>query len=146
LKTFSGTFLFLLFLSCSTSALPVRELKVGSAVFQTELALNPADREKGLMFRDALPESSAMLFIFPDEAQRVFWMKDTKIPLSIAYISKQGVIKEILDMQPYSLAAVPSLHSVSYALEVNQGAFVRQNVKVGDQIELSVLKGLSEAQ
>jgi hypothetical protein len=146
LKTFSGSLVFLLILSCSTSALPVREIKVGAAVFQTELALNPADREKGLMFRDSLPESHAMLFIFPDEAQRVFWMKDTRVPLSIAYISKQGIIKEILDMQPYSLAAVPSVHSVLYALEVNQGAFARQHVKVGDQMEVSALTGLSAAQ
>ncbi|MEI8092756.1 MAG: DUF192 domain-containing protein [Spirochaetales bacterium] len=147
MKTFSVLLasLSLLLTACNASSLPVRDLTVGKVVFRTEIASNPAERERGLMQRATLPETSAMLFVFPEESQRVFWMKDTPLPLSIAYISKQGVVKEILDMAPFSLAAVPSLHAVMYALEVNQGAFTRLGVHVGDQMNLDGLKGLSEA-
>jgi len=95
------------------------------------------------MGRTDLTDEKAMLFVFPDETPRVFWMKDTPTPLSIAYISKQGVVKELLDMEAFSLAPVPSRHSVVYALEVKQGAFDRRGVRVGDQIPLDDLRGLS---
>jgi uncharacterized membrane protein (UPF0127 family) len=147
LKTFSTLIaaVGLLLVSCNASSLPVRELTVGKVVFHTEIASTPVDREHGLMQRATLAETDAMLFVFPEESQRVFWMKDTPLPLSIAYINKQGVIKEILDMKPYSLAPVPSLHAVMYALEVNQGAFSRLGVSVGDKMNLEGLKGLLAA-
>jgi len=131
--------------SCQGQALPVVNLPVGSAVFRTEVALTPESRETGLMNRAELPENAAMLFVFPDEIPRVFWMKNTLVPLSIAYINKQGLIKEILPMAPLSLAPVASKYSAMYALEVNEGALGRQGVKVGDRLDLSVLTGLSEA-
>ena len=130
---------------CSAETLPVLDLSVGPAVFRTEVALTPQTRDTGLRNRPGLAENAAMLFVFPDEIPRVFWMKNTLIPLSIAYISKLGIIKEIHSMVPQSLAAVPSQYSVKYALEVNEGAFSRYGVKVGDEVDLSVLKGLSEA-
>lgn len=135
--------LLVLAVSCTGQGLEVRSLRVGQAVFQTEIAVSPEAREKGLMARTGLTDDRAMLFVFPDEQVRVFWMKDTPTPLSIAYISKQGVIKEILDMEAFSLAPVPSRHAVLYALEVKQGAFGRRGVRVGDQIPAEDLKGLS---
>ena len=142
-KTAVGLALLLLSVSCTGQALEVRILHVGAAAFQTEIVNLPATREKGLMGRTDMTDDKAMLFVFPDEKARVFWMKDTPTPLSIAYISKQGVVKEILDMQAYSLAPVPSRYSVPYALEVKQGAFGRRGVQVGDQIAADDLKGLS---
>jgi uncharacterized membrane protein (UPF0127 family) len=129
--------------SCAGQALDSRTLHVGPAAFKTEIAATPASREHGLMGRTDLTDDTAMLFVFPDEQTRVFWMKDTPTPLSIAYISKQGVVKEILDMEAFSLAPVPSRYSVLYALEVKQGDFARRGVHIGDSIPESDLKGLS---
>lgn len=129
--------------SCAAQPLEVQTLHVGAMAFQTQIAATPATREHGLMGRTDLTDNTAMLFVFPDEQNRVFWMKDTPTPLSIAYISKQGVVKEILDMEAFSLAPVPSRYSVLYALEVKQGAFARRGVQVGDKIPEADLKGLS---
>jgi uncharacterized membrane protein (UPF0127 family) len=128
--------------SCTGQNLEVRTVHVGPAVFQTEIASTPQAREHGLMGRKDLTDNQAMLFVFPTEQVQIFWMKDTPSPLSIAYINKQGVVKEILDMQPYSLAPVPSRYAVLYALEVPQGAFTRLGVKVGDVMALEDLKGV----
>jgi len=119
---------------------------VGPAVFTAQVVNTVAQREHGLMGRKDLTDKTAMLFVFPDEKTRVFWMKDTPTPLSIAFINRAGVVKEIYDMKPFSLEAVPSQYSVPYALEVNQGAFSRQGVKVGDTIPAEDLKGLSANQ
>lgn len=126
-----------------TPALEVRTLHLGSAAFRTEIAATPDAREHGLMGRTDLTDDTAMLFVFPDETTRIFWMKDTPTALSIAYINREGVVKEILDMEPFSLAPVPSRHAVVYALEVKQGAFARRGVKEGDSIPTDDLKGLS---
>jgi len=132
--------LLVLLVSCGSEP---RTLHVGDAAFRTEIADTPESREHGLMGRTDLTDDSAMLFVFPDETTRVFWMKDTPTPLSIAYISRSGEVKEILDMEPFSLAPVPSRHSVTYALEVKQGAFTRRGVKVGDMVPADDLKGLT---
>jgi len=138
-----ATVLLFLAASCSSQPLEVRTLHVGTAAFTTQIANTPAAREHGLMGRTDLTDQAAMLFVFPDEQTRVFWMKDTPTPLSIAYITKQGVVKEILDMEAFSLAPVPSRYSVLYALEVKQGAFERRGVKIGDRVPPADLMGLS---
>lgn len=141
-----GTAAFLviaLLTGCGAQPLAVQTLHVGKAAFQTQIAATPEAREHGLMGRTDLTDDVAMLFVFPSEGTRVFWMKDTPTALSIAYISKQGVVKEILDMEPFSLAPVPSRYSVLYALEVKKGAFSRRGVQVGDAIPEDELKGLS---
>ena len=137
--------LLAVFLSAACGAQPreSRVLHVGPAPFSTEIVNTPDRREHGLMGRTDLTDDTAMLFVFPDEAPRIFWMKDTPTPLSIAYINKQGVVKEILDMEPFSLAPVPSKYSVPYALEVKQGAFARRGVQVGNAIPVADLTGLS---
>jgi uncharacterized membrane protein (UPF0127 family) len=108
----------------------------GKTVYlQAEIADTPEKQSKGLSNLQSLPENSGMLFVFAMESIIPFWMKDTFIPLSIAFIGKDGVIHEIQDMQPqtldYHLAQAPFL----YALEVNQGWFQRHNVKPGDRVE-----------
>lgn len=129
--------------SCAGPSLATRTLHVGGVAFRTEIADTPEAREHGLMGRSDLTDETAMLFVFPDEQRRDFWMKDTPTPLSIAYINRQGVIKEILDMKAFSLEDVPSRYAVLYALEVKQGAFTRRGVKVGDVVAAEDLKGLS---
>jgi hypothetical protein len=129
--------------SCTGQVAETRTLHLGSAAFTTQVVNTPEGREHGLMGRTDLTDQMAMLFVFPNEEPRIFWMKDTPTPLSIAYISKQGEVKEILDMEAFSLAPVPSRHAVLYALEVKQGAFDRRGVKVGDTVPADDLKGLS---
>ncbi|KEA64617.1 exported protein [Marinobacterium lacunae] len=121
----------------------VRTLQVGPASFRTEIAATPEARQRGLMGRADLSDDMAMLFVYPDEQIRMFWMKDTPTALSIAYIDRRGVIRQILPMQPYSLELVPSQTPVMYGLEVKQGAFERLGVRVGDQLDLESLHGVT---
>ncbi len=109
-------------------------IAIGTAKFQVEIAKTPAGRERGLMFRKSMPMDHGMLFVFPYDQHLSFWMKDTDIPLAIAYISADGTIREIHHMKPHSLEAIQSDHAVRYALEVNDGAFAKLGIKPGDKV------------
>ena len=115
-------------------------LAVGDHVFQVEIADTPDERQRGLMFRDEMAADAGMLFVFPDSRPRSFWMKDTRIPLSIAYVAADGRILEIHDMEPLSTTPVPSRYPARYALEVNQGRFDEVGVTVDDRIDLSAIR------
>ncbi|MEX2442872.1 MAG: DUF192 domain-containing protein [Alkalispirochaeta sp.] len=115
-------------------------LTVGDHVFQVEIADTPESRRQGLMFRENLGQDEGMLFVFPDSQMRSFWMKDTPLPLSIAYISARGRILEIRNMEPYSEEPVRSRFPARYALEVNRGRFSQVGISEGDEIDLSVLR------
>jgi uncharacterized membrane protein (UPF0127 family) len=103
---------------------------------QVEIADTGAERQTGLSGRTTLAEDAGMLFVFDQEQPLSFWMKDTLIPLSIAYISADGRIVDIQDMQPLDETPHPSAEPAQYALEVNQGFFTEQGVAVGDTVEL----------
>ena len=103
-----------------------------------EIAATEAARERGLMGRTALAEDAGMLFVFDREQPLAFWMKDTLIPLSIAYIDSNGRIVDIQDMQPLDETPHPSAEPARYALEVNQGFFAARGIQVGDRAELPV--------
>ena len=90
--------------------------------------------ELGLMFRESLEEDSGMLFVFDEVSERHFHMKETKIPLDIAFIKEDGTIESIRELTPYSLKPVSSEGEVLYALEVNRGWFFENNVNVGDKV------------
>jgi uncharacterized protein len=110
-------------------------LKVGPATLKTEVALTDAQKEIGLMHRPHLDDNAGMLFIFDHEQRVAFWMKNTTIPLSIAFIGRDGVISQIADMQPLDQRIIQSESSaVIYALEVNQKWFDLNHVKVGDVV------------
>lgn len=125
-------------LSCSLPA-QVFPLKVGTQLIQVELALTPGERALGLMHREQVPPLGGMLFLFEEEQPLSFWMKNTLVPLSIAYINKKGVIRRIRDMEPLSLQGINSDYSVQFALEVNQGSFQSWGVKEGTQVDLAPL-------
>ncbi len=112
------------------------ELPVADHTFFVEIADTDESRARGLMNRDSLPEDHGMLFVFERDQRLSFWMKDTSIPLSIAYITSDGTIREIYDMEPYDLTPVSSRRSVRYALEVNQGAFEAAGISEGDTVEI----------
>ena len=130
--------LCLLLLACGREVpgarLPTFPLVVGNTRITAEVASKPADRRKGLMHRESLPEDHGMLFIFPREEIRSFWMKNTPLPLSIAFADAGGRIVRIADLTPHSLRAVSSGRPAKLALEMNQGWFERRGVFVGDAI------------
>jgi uncharacterized protein len=133
----------LLFAGCQPKAaestafgLRTAELKISNASLTTEIADTPQAWENGLMFRDSLPEDRGMIFMFEQPKKASFWMKNTKIPLSIAFIDSAGNILEIKSMNPLDETVIPSKSDqVAYALEVNQGWFSRHGISSGVKIQ-----------
>jgi uncharacterized membrane protein (UPF0127 family) len=119
--------------------LPTAVISSGPVKLTAELATTADQRERGLMFRNSLKDGEGMLFVFDSDQVLAFWMKNTNIPLSIAYIGSDGVIREIHDMEPHSLAGITSSRSVRYALEVPKGWFGRVGLHEGDRLELPKL-------
>ncbi len=102
---------------------------------KVETAETDMERQIGLMYRKKLPPDQGMLFIFQKEEKLSFWMKNTCIPLSIAYISENGIINEIYDMKPLDISIVyPSKKKAKFALEVNRGWFKKNEIKAGSKI------------
>jgi uncharacterized membrane protein (UPF0127 family) len=126
-------------LSCTTQKLPVREFPIerdGQKItaVKAEIARSEEERNQGLMFRKNLPDGEGMLFVYERDQVLSFWMKNTNIPLSIAFIASDGRIVDIKDMYPHDENSVLSTRSVRYALEVPQGWFSRAGVRHGDII------------
>jgi dolichyl-diphosphooligosaccharide--protein glycosyltransferase len=115
-------------------------VRIGTTTIAVELADTPEKREKGLMNRTSLAAGKGMLFVYDREKFLHFWMKNTSIPLSIAYIDGSGRITEIRELEPFSQMLVRSSYPVQYALEVNHGFFAERGIKVGDTVELPVIR------
>jgi uncharacterized membrane protein (UPF0127 family) len=103
---------------------------------RAEIAVTDAQRQQGLMYRKELKDGEGMLFVFERDEMLSFWMKNTLVPLSIAYIASDGRILEIYDMEPGNLNPVKSGRSARYALEVPQGWFSRTGLGPGDRLDL----------
>ncbi len=112
-------------------------LYIGKSEIQVEIAKTPEERSHGLMERKHLGKDEGMLFIFETEDYHGFWMKNTLIPLSIAFIEKSGRIASITDMKPLTLDSHVPPKPILYALEMNKGWFSSHGVKVGDTIRFS---------
>lgn len=93
-------------------------------------------RSRGLMYRESLCADCGMLFEFKPRRQVSMWMKNTYIPLDVAYFKSDGTITDIKPLQPQDLTSVGSSDHISYALEMNQGWFAKHNVAVGDKIQV----------
>lgn len=115
--------------------LPTAQLVVGSHDVDVEVAATEASRSFGLMQRQSLPPDHGMLFVFEEVGQPCFWMKNTPLPLSIAFINAQGVIVNIADMQAHSLDSHCPTGPVIYALEMEQGWFRQHQVKAGTSVK-----------
>lgn len=113
---------------------PTLLLSAGTAMLRVEIAATPRQHEQGLMARTHLDEDAGMLFIFERKSGYCFWMKDTLIPLSIAFLDDDGRIVNLADMQAMSMALHCPGAAVRYALEVNQGWFARQRIQAGMRI------------
>jgi uncharacterized membrane protein (UPF0127 family) len=108
------------------------KLWLGAEELKTELALNTTEQMTGMMFRTNMAENAAMLFVFPTPHRASFWMMNTKLPLSAAYIDPEGTILEIHDLKPFDTNSVTAgSDRIQYVLETNQGWFKRHNVSVG---------------
>ena len=107
---------------------------MGNRRVSAEIAATPDSRRRGLMFRESLPEDHGMLFLFPRDRVLGFWMKNTPLPLSIAYADADGRIVRIADLEPHSESTVSSGTPARYALEMSRGWFARNAVLEGDQI------------
>jgi uncharacterized membrane protein (UPF0127 family) len=119
----------------SESGLPVAELSIKGHKILAEIADKPATRTAGLMFRKQLATDGGMLFVFPDNAPRSFWMKNTYIPLGIAFLDEKGVILNILEMPPQTEKNFFSKGLAKFALEANSGWFEKRGIKAGDLVE-----------
>ena len=95
-----------------------------------------AARRKGLMNQAFLEKNTGMLFIWPSSKKQCMWMKNTSLPLSVAYLSSDGRILEIYDMVPFSEDSICSMKNVRMAVEVNQGWFARNKISLGDKLNL----------
>ena len=102
-----------------------------------EVADTPEERARGLMFRESLPEEQGMLFVFEQEGQASFWMKDTRVPLSITFIEGEGEIVDIQDMEPLSEELHGPAEPYLYAVEVNQGWFAENGIGVGSGVRIA---------
>lgn len=112
------------------------QLSAGMHLIQAEVATTQAQREQGLMLREKMPANSGMVFVFDAPAMQCMWMKNTLLPLSVAFIDAEGKIVNIEDMQAQTLDSHCSKKAVPvmYALEMNLGWFKQKNIKPGTVI------------
>ena len=111
--------------------LPVTELRAGMHLIRAEVASDFSTRARGLMHRKGLAPNAGMLFVFDGPSQQCMWMKNTYIPLSVAFLDEQGTIINIADMQPHSEQTHCSARPALYALEMTQGWFAERGIKAG---------------
>ena len=111
--------------------LPRIKLSVGMHLIDTQVAASTNQRSIGLMFRKDMPQSEGMLFVFEQAAVQCFWMKNTPLPLTAAFVADDGVIVNLADMKPQTTDSHCSAQPVRFVLEMNQGWFEKKGVKAG---------------
>jgi|SRR5690606_29449301 len=116
------------------TALRTTTIQVAGHPLKVELAVTDGDRARGLMFREKLGRDDGMLFVFAEPAYQSMWMKNTLIPLSVAFVDAGGTILSIHDMQPKTLDAHMSAGPAVYAIETNLGWFARKRIGPGARI------------
>ena len=114
--------------------LPTIPLQAGMHLIRAAIAQTPEQRQTGLMFRREMPQHEGMLFVFDAPSTQCFYMRNTLLPLSIAFLADDGSVVNIADMQPQTLDSHCSAKPVRYALEMNQGWFSKRGFKAGDRI------------
>lgn len=114
---------------------PVTSLNIGVHLIQAEVAVTDDERARGLMFRETLGENEGMVFRFPRLGKACMWMKNTLLPLSVAFIGEDGRIINIEDMQPQSLDSHCAKKPARYALEMNRGWFSKRNIQPGAMVD-----------
>jgi uncharacterized membrane protein (UPF0127 family) len=115
-------------------ALPYLELKAGFYRIEAEVAANQDDRMRGLMQRTRMADNQGMLFVFPQVARHCMWMKNTLLPLSVAFLDERGHIINIRDMRPQTETSHCADAPARFALEMNQGWFAKKKIQPGIRI------------
>ncbi|MDO8250662.1 MAG: DUF192 domain-containing protein [Rhodoferax sp.] len=110
------------------------KLSAGMHLIDTQVAASPEQRSTGLMFRKEMPASEGMLFVFEQAAQQCFWMKNTLLPLTAAFVADDGTIVNLADMKPQTTDSHCSAQPVRYVLEMNQGWFAKKGIKAGSKL------------
>ena len=120
--------------------LPRTQLSAGMHLLDVQLAQTPDQRQIGLMFRKEMPQHEGMLFVFEQAATQCFWMRNTLIPLSAAFMADDGVIVNIADMKPQSDDSHCSDKPVRYVLEMNAGWFAKRHIKAGSKLDGAIFR------
>jgi uncharacterized membrane protein (UPF0127 family) len=115
--------------------LPRATLSAGMHLIQVQVAATPEQRATGLMHRKEMPANEGMLFVFEQAAGQCFWMKNTLIPLTAAFIADDGTIVNLADMKPQTLDSHCAKAPVRYVLEMNQGWFAKRNIQAGYKLK-----------
>ena len=138
---------FLLLVSLSSRGqdapqLHLERVKLTSGMHRVDaqVASTPEQRQIGLMFRKDMPQHEGMIFVFDQPAKQCFWMKNTLIPLSAAFVSDDGTIVNIEDMKPLVLDGHCSAQPVRYVLEMNKGWFAKKGIKAGSKLQGSLFQ------
>jgi uncharacterized membrane protein (UPF0127 family) len=128
-------FLLAVLLTATARAeLPVVQLAAGMHLIRAEVADTMGTRMEGLMHRKSMPQGAGMVFVFEENAVHCMWMKNTLIPLSVAFIDEAGAIINIADMQPHSEQSHCAARPARYALEMNKGWFAQRGIRPGAKL------------
>ncbi len=114
--------------------LPRVRISAGMYQIDAQVAQTPRQREIGLMFRKEMPETEGMIFVFEQPATQCFWMKNTLLPLTAAFVADDGRIVNLADMRPMTEESHCSKEPVRFVLEMNQGWFAKKNIKAGTRL------------
>jgi uncharacterized protein len=142
-RTFSLLALFVYATGYATGAaaqdepqLKLQRIKLSAGMHQidTQLAQTPEQRQTGLMWRKDMPQHEGMLFIFEQPSQQCFWMKNTLLPLTAAFVADDGTIVNLEDMKPQTTDPHCSTKPVRYVLEMNKGWFAKKGIKAGSKL------------
>jgi uncharacterized membrane protein (UPF0127 family) len=114
--------------------LPREKLSIGIHQIDTQLAVTSDQREIGLMFRKEMPQHEGMLFIFENPSRLCFWMKNTLLPLTAAFVADDGSIVNLENMKPQTTESHCAIKPVRFVLEMNQGWFAKKGIKTGTKI------------
>lgn len=114
----------------------LQRIKLGSGMHQidVQLAISPEQKQIGLMWRKEMPQHEGMLFIFDMPSKQCFWMKNTLLPLTAAFVADDGTIVNLVDMKPQTLDSHCSDKPVRYVLEMNKGWFAKKGIKAGAKL------------
>jgi len=129
-----GQLLLFASVAFADAALKTTTVRIGTHALKVEVAQSDPEREKGLMFREKLGRNDGMLFIFDDPGYHSMWMMNTYIPLSVAFVDRQGVILNIEDMEPRTTESHTAAGPAVYAIETNKGWFSERKIKPGEKV------------
>jgi uncharacterized membrane protein (UPF0127 family) len=110
------------------------KLSAGMHLIDAQMALTPEQRQIGLMFRKEMPQQEGMIFVFEQATQQCFWMKNTLLPLTAAFVADDGTIVNLADMKPQTTDPHCSAQPVRYVLEMNKGWFAKKGIKAGSKL------------